>query len=117
VAGGGSSVVGGVGSSATGGSSVAGGVAGSSATGGSSDAGGAGSLIVGEEGTSVLADASPRPDGDGVDDAACCHVGGLSEAEGDSPPRVSASELLLPPGGTVDGPAAPSLVLPNNSPA
>src|SRR4028118_136955 len=67
-----------------------------------------GSAAVGDgEGASVVVvGASLAPDEDGGCD------GAPSEAEEDSPPRVGATELLLPPG-PVDGPTATSSDLPD----
>jgi hypothetical protein len=85
-----------------GGSSVdGGGVEGSAAVG--DDAGA--SVVVG-----VGASLVPDEDGEGVEDAGC-DVGAPSEAEEGTPLRVGASELLLPPGGPVDGLSAISMDL------
>jgi hypothetical protein len=72
------------------------------------------------DGTSVVvvgASLVPDEDGDGAnDDAGCCDdvVGAPSEAEEKSPPpRVGASELLVPPGPVVDRLAATSTDLPD----
>ena len=127
VAGGGSSADGGgVGSSAVGSSSCAGGGGdGSSTVGGGSSAVGGGSSVDGGgvEGSAAVGDDAgasvvvgvgaslvPDEDGEGVEDAGC-DVGAPSEAEEGTPLRVGASELLLPPGGPVDGLSAISMDL------
>ena len=98
----GSFTVGGGSSAVGGGSSVdGGGVEGSAAVG--DDAGA--SVVVG-----VGASLVPDEDGGGVEDAGC-DVGAPSEAEEGTPLRVGASELLLPPGGPVDGLSAISMDL------